>query len=90
VKRVWNFVVDVADGILGGLLYGNQGGFLWTSTRAEAQNADKLRSWSAGGKRSSSLADEAMRPTRHDDFEARMRRFRRATDEQANPPDRVR
>ena len=81
MKRVWNFVIDVADGVLGAMLYGNQGGFLWTSTRAEAQNAHKLRSWAASGKRSSSSEGEPGRPSRQDDFDQRMQQFRRATDQ---------
>jgi hypothetical protein len=89
MKRIWNFVIDLADGILSAMLYGNQGGFLWTSTSAEAQNANKLRRWSAGGKRAASFEDEPPRAGRSDDFDVRMRRFRRATDERGNPPGRV-
>jgi hypothetical protein len=89
VKRLWNFLIDVADGILGAMLYGHQGGFGWTSTRTETQNAHKLRSWAASGKRAASFEDEPARPSRHDDFELRMRQFRRATAERGDPPDRV-
>jgi hypothetical protein len=80
MRRVWNFVIDLLDGILAGLLYGHQGGFLWTSTHAEAQNAHKLRRWAAtGNARATGSSDEPARAVRHDDFDARMRRFRRET-----------
>jgi hypothetical protein len=38
LRRIWHFVIDLLDGILGGLLYGHEGGFLWTSTNTEAQS----------------------------------------------------
>jgi hypothetical protein len=82
MRRVWHFVTDLLDGILAGLLYGHQGGFLWTSTQAEAQNAHKLRRWAAtGNTKGPAPSDEPAHAVRHDDFDARMRRFRRATDQ---------
>jgi hypothetical protein len=80
VRRVWHFIVDLLDGILAGILYGNQGGFGIYSTRAEAQNAQKLRRW-ASEKRSGAAEPEPMRQRLETqaDFDARMRRFRRET-----------
>jgi hypothetical protein len=82
MRRVWNVVIDLLDGILAGLLYGHQGGFLWTSTHAEAQNAHKLRRWAAtGSTNAAATSDEPARAGSRDDFDARMRRFRRETNQ---------
>lgn len=82
-RRIWHFVVDLADGILGGMLYGHQGGFGWYSTSAEIQNANKLRRWAASGKAAArEQPGQRARVERPEDFDARMRRFRR---DGANP-----
>ena len=47
MRRVLHFIIDLADGILGALLYGNMGGLTYTNTSLEAQNQHKLRSWAA-------------------------------------------
>ena len=78
-RRIWHFIVDLLDGILAGILYGHQGGLGIYSTRAEAQNAHKLRRWAAsGGSRSQSEPEHPRKRTEGPaDFDARMRRFRR-------------
>jgi len=80
-RRIWHFVVDLADGILGGLLYGHQGGLGVGSTWANAQNDAKLRRWAASGGRRSADAPEPSRQRTESaaDFDSRMRRFRRET-----------
>jgi len=79
-RRIWHFVVDLADGILGGLLYGHQGGLGVGSTWANAQNDAKLRRWAAsGGRRSTEEEPSRQRTESAADFDARMRRFRRET-----------
>ena len=42
MRRILHFIIDLADGILAALLYGNQGGLLYTNTTLEAQNQHKL------------------------------------------------
>ena len=84
MRRVWNFVIDLADGILGALLYGNQGAFGITSTGTEAQNADKMRSWAANGT-NSGTRDGPTAVDSPEDFDARLRRFRRATKHTPEP-----
>ncbi|TMC77590.1 MAG: hypothetical protein E6J09_07115 [Chloroflexi bacterium] len=77
MRRVWNFFVDLIDGVFAAMLYGNHSRTV-TSYGIEAQNQDRLREWAAGsGKRDDANAEEA--PA--DDFDERMRRFRRGTSE---------
>ena len=79
-RRIWHSILDLVDGILGGMLYGHQGGFGVYSGSAEAQNARKLRQWAAsGGSRSMESEQPRKRTESAADFDARMRRFRRDT-----------
>jgi hypothetical protein len=85
MRRAWNFLVDLLDGLLAGLLYGHEGGLGIYSTRAEAENAHKLRRWAASHpSRSSEETTPRQRLETRADFDARMRRFRRET---TRPPD---
>jgi hypothetical protein len=85
-RRIWHFIVDLADGILSGMLYGHQGGLGIYSTRADAQNAAKLRRWAATSDHKTAESDEpTRRPSHRDDFDARIRRYRRSVNE---PPER--
>jgi hypothetical protein len=80
MRRAWNFLVDLLDGFLAGMLYGHQGGLGIYSTRAEAENAHKLRRWAASHQsRSSAETTPRQRVEMQADFDARMRRFRRET-----------
>jgi hypothetical protein len=71
VRRIWHFLVDIADGILASILYGRQGGLTYTTHGLELENQKKLRQWAAGESAPTQMPDEAT-----DDFEARLRRFR--------------
>ena len=71
VRRIWRFLVDLADGIVASLLYGGQGGLTYTTSNLERQNQDKIRGWAAGDADPSQVADETT-----SDFDERMRRFR--------------
>ena len=75
MRRLWNVIVDIADGVIAGMLYGRLGGLTSWSYSAEAENADKLRAW-AGGEKTHAGARDAERP---DDVEARIERIRRNT-----------
>ena len=77
MQRAWNFFVDLIDGIFAAMLYGSDSHVV-TTYGIEAQNQDRLRQWAAGsGKRDD--ANAADPPP--DDFDERMRRFRRGTSE---------
>jgi hypothetical protein len=80
MRRVWNFLIDLVDGILAGMLYGHQGGLGVYSTRAEAENAHTLRRWAASGRSGSpDPTTSRQRVESPADIDARMRRFRRET-----------
>ena len=75
-RRVWRALVDILDGILGAVLYGNQGGLTYTTTTLESQNQDKLRQWSAGSSETPTSAED--KPT-ETDVDTRIRKFRAET-----------
>ena len=71
VRRVWRFVVDLADGVVAALLYGGQGGLTYTTSELERENQEKLRGWAGGDGEPRQTANEATA-----DFDERMRRYR--------------
>jgi hypothetical protein len=77
VRRIWRFLIDVADGILASILYSRQGGLTYTTYGLELENQKKLRQWAAGEATPTQMPDEAT-----DDFEARLRRFRETESDQ--------
>jgi hypothetical protein len=77
VRRIWRFLIDVADGILASILYSRQGGLTYTTYGLELENQKKLRQWAAGEATSTQMPDEAT-----DDFDARLRRFRETENDQ--------
>jgi hypothetical protein len=77
MRRLLHAVIDLVDGILAGLIYGGQGGLTYTTTTLEAQNADKMRAWSAGEGGTPGTEDE--REGESTDLEERIRRFRGET-----------
>jgi len=78
LRRLWTFLVDLADAIVAAALYGGQGGLTYTTSSLEADNAHKLRRWAAGGK-----VEEAQDEPDPEvvGVEERIRRFRKATSE---------
>jgi hypothetical protein len=75
MRRILNFVIDLADGILAAVLYGREGAAPNTLPDLEHLNDAKLRTWSAGSPRRK--ADELANPT--DDLDARIRAYRART-----------
>jgi hypothetical protein len=75
VRRIWNFLVDLLDGTFASMRYGSDSQVV-TTYEIEAQNEDRLRAWAAGSEKPRDAKAEAA-PA--DDFDARMRRFRRST-----------
>lgn len=77
MRRVWSFIVDLIDGAFASMLYGSHERTVM-SYGIEAQNEDRLREWAAGFKEPDDASAEAALA---DDFDERMRRFRRGTNE---------
>ena len=75
MRRIWDFVIDVADGVLGAILYSREGGAPYTLPDLENLNESKLRKWSAG---STPLRNEASVNVT-DDLQGRIRTFRTRT-----------
>jgi hypothetical protein len=75
MRRILNFVIDLADGILAAVLYSRQGAAPNTLPDLEHLNEAKLRTWSAGAPRRE--ADEPANAS--DDLDARIRAYRART-----------
>jgi hypothetical protein len=71
VRRIWHFLVDIADGILASILYGHLGRLTYTTHGLELRIRRRCANGAAGESAPTQTPDEAT-----DDFEARLRRFR--------------
>jgi BioD-like phosphotransacetylase family protein len=79
MRRVWRFLVDLADGVVAALLYGGQGGLTYTTSELERENQEKIRGWAARGKEPIQAAEETTA-----NFAERVRRYR----DRVTEPDR--
>jgi hypothetical protein len=71
VRRIWRFLVDLADGVVAALLYGGQGGLTYTTSALELENQEKIRGWAAAEGEPNQTDEETAA-----DFDERMRRYR--------------
>ena len=81
MRRVWNFIIDLLDGILAAALYSGQGGLGYTTSTLEAQNQHKMRRWAAQGGQATRTPSAPSEEDAEEDFEKRLLKFRARTRE---------